>query len=113
MQLTVFYKETDSYLIEKLERHAKQERKSRSALIMTILESFFEGNLRIGEILRDQGNISDQHLEQALTIQEQEPNELIGEILIKKGFASSKDINYAINIQDNYKKLFQEDLVRA
>jgi len=111
MQLTVFYKDTDSYLIDKLENHAKQDRKSRSALIMTILESFFEGKLPIGEILKDQGAVSEQHLEQALSIQEQQKSdELLGEILIKKGFVSSKDITYAINIQDNYKKLFQEEL---
>ena len=38
MQMTIYYTKEDQYLIDKIDEIAHPQRKSRSALILTILE---------------------------------------------------------------------------
>lgn len=53
MQATIYYQERDQYLIDKVEGKANRERKSKSAVILSIIESYFEANKKICQILSD------------------------------------------------------------
>lgn len=99
MQLTMFYNKRDEYLIQKLDNLASQERKSRSAMIMTILEYHLESHMKLGEILRDQGILTHQKLQHALTLQRTTETEPIGEILICEGFVRRQDVERALQLQ--------------
>ncbi len=55
-------------------------------------------NKKLGEILRDNGKISDENIEDALALQ-QERGGAIGEILISLGCCSRPDVHYALGIQ--------------
>ena len=68
MQITVYYGEEDHYLIRLLDQEAKRQRKSRSAVVLSILEEHFEREKRIGEILVDLGHISRREVDQALEV---------------------------------------------
>lgn len=63
MQTTVYYKEDDGYLMEKLEREAHQKRMSKSAVILSILEKHYEEKLPPEEILFDMGFLPREDLE--------------------------------------------------
>ena len=41
MQLTIYYKEDDKWLVEKIESKAYGDRKSVSQIILTILDDYF------------------------------------------------------------------------
>ena len=56
---------------------------------------------KIGEILIEQGTISQTQLEEALQRQKKEPNRLIGEILIQMGYVSEENIVVALATQFN------------
>ena len=55
MQTTIYFGEDDTYLIKLIDKKAERGRKSRSAVIMEILEQYFEKGKNIGEILIDMG----------------------------------------------------------
>ena len=101
MQTTIYYKEEDKYLIEELEKKAKRERKSKSAVILTILEKYFSSQKKIGEILKDIGALNHQQLIEALSLQEdkKENSKKIGEILLEKDYIKQSDLDRALNIQ--------------
>lgn len=42
MQLTIYYKEDDQWLVEKIEAKAYGDRKSVSQVILTILDGYFK-----------------------------------------------------------------------
>lgn len=46
----------------------------------------------IGQIMIEKGLITEEQLQQALDLQEQEPSEMLGEILVRLGFATVRDI---------------------
>jgi len=69
VQTTIYYSEQDAYLISQLDMKGRHERKSRSALILSIMEEYFEREKRLGEILLEQGAIDPNVLERALVIQ--------------------------------------------
>lgn len=58
MQTTIYLKEEDEYLLEKVAEKANRERKSKSAVILSVLEEYFEAELTPAEILYDLGEIS-------------------------------------------------------
>ena len=60
MQTTIYYREEDQYLIDKLQEKANRERKSKNACILSILEEYFESQKKLGEILTDMGILGEE-----------------------------------------------------
>ncbi|MFB6291408.1 MAG: hypothetical protein ABEJ25_06750 [Candidatus Bipolaricaulia bacterium] len=99
MQTTIYYKEGDEYLIDKVEEKANRERKSKSAVILSILEEYFEGGRRVGEILNDMGAVSSNELKDALKAQEQGTEKRLGEILLENDYVREVDLDRALQVQ--------------
>ncbi len=100
MQMTIYYTKDDQYLIDKVDELAYRERKSRSAVILSILERYFEGQKRLGEILADMRKITPEELEEILELQKtKERKKRIGELLVEKGLVSAKDVQRALAVQ--------------
>lgn len=100
MQTTIYYKQEDEYLIDKVEKKASRERKSKSAVILSILEQYFEAERRIGEILTDLGALSRRELKEALESQRStESSRRLGEILMDKKYVREVDLDRALEIQ--------------
>lgn len=105
MQVTLYYNEEDKYILDLVDRIARQQRKSRSAVIMSILEEYFERDKRLGEILVDLGALSPARVDQALREQEREGHRrLIGEILVEKGWVRAQDVERALLIQSRVRR---------
>ena len=105
MQVTLYYSEEDKYLLDLVDRLAQQQRKSRSAVIMSILEEYFERDKRLGEILVDLGVVDPVRVHQALQEQEAEGRRrLIGEILVEKGWVRPHDVERALLIQSRVRR---------
>jgi len=102
MQLTIYYRPEDAYLIDKVDRKARHERKSRSAVILSLLEKGFESGKRLGEILIDMGAISPADLSRALQLkQETHAGKRIGDILLEEELATREVVARALLIQSN------------
>ena len=100
MQTTIYYRESDEYLIRKLEEMARRERKSKSACLLSLLERYFEEKKKVGEILSDLGVVSRDRVEKALERQKKEKNgKKIGEILIEENDLKEVDLDRALGIQ--------------
>lgn len=100
MQTTIYYREEDQYLIDKLERKANTERKSKSACLLSIVEEYFEAENRIGEILTDMGALDEGKLEDGLAKQEDEKDgKKIGEILVEEDYVREVDLDRALQVQ--------------
>ncbi len=105
MQVTLYYNEEDKYLLELVDKLALQQRKSRSAVIMSILEEYFERDKRLGEILVDLGVLDQAQVNQALAEQEAEGHRrFIGEILLEKGWVRPRDLERALLIQSRVRR---------
>ena len=101
MQATIYYREEDEYLLEKVEKLAKRKRKSKSAMILSILEEYFEGDKKVGQILKDIGALSAEDLKVALSKQkEEERDKRLGEILLDQGVILEVDLDRALELQD-------------
>lgn len=101
MQMTIYYNDEDRYLVDQVDKMANRDRKSRSAVILTILEAFFERNKPIGQILQDQGLISSDDVEQILHLQKNEDaNRKFGELATERGYVSLRHIQRALSIQE-------------
>lgn len=102
MQMSIYYKEEDQYLIDRLEKEAKRHRKSKSAMLLTILEDYFEAEQRLGEILRDMGEVEREQLQQALELQKREKDEeRIGEIMLDEGYVEEVHLDRALTVQSS------------
>jgi len=100
MQTTIYYRESDEYLIRKLEEMARRERKSKSACLLSLLETYFEAERRLGEILADLGVVSREDIEKSLQQQKEEGLEKkIGEIMLEAGYIKEMDLDRALDIQ--------------
>ena len=85
MQTTIYYNEEDSYLIRQVDAKSQRERKSRSSVILSILEEYFESEKRLGEILVDLGVLSHSELAKGLELQKtQFTDKLLGDILLEE-----------------------------
>jgi hypothetical protein len=105
MQVTLYYNEEDHYLLELVDREAQQERKSRSAVIMSILEEHFERGKKIGEILVDMGRVSPRDVEQALEYQQADGGSRpLGEILVDKGLVNEDVVRRALIVQGRLRR---------
>ena len=52
-------------------------------------------NLRIGEVLKEDGYITDEQLNEALALQKQGDTRLLGTILIDRGYVTERQIGRA------------------
>ena len=103
MQVTLYFGEEDRYLIRLVDEKAYRERRSRSSVVLSILEEHFEGHKRLGEILIDLKAVRPQDVEEALKAQQNGTNKPIGEILVEKGFVDKRDVERALQIQSRFK----------
>lgn len=105
MQVTLYYSEEDKFLLDLVDKLALQQRRSRSAVIMSILEEYFESSNRVGEILVDLGIVSPNAVEEAVKEQEKaEGKRLLGEILVDKGWVKPEDLQRALIIQSRARR---------
>ena len=105
MQVTLYFSKEDEYLIRLVDEKARRERKSRSAVILSILEEYFESDKRLGEILLDLKVLKPQQLQEALEEQKKGEGKLIGEILLEKGYVSEDSLRKALEIQSRFKEI--------
>ncbi|MBS3736906.1 hypothetical protein KGY72_07025, partial [Candidatus Bipolaricaulota bacterium] len=75
MQITIYYQDRDEYLMDKVEQKAERERRSKSSVILSIIESYFEAEKRIGEILTDMDAASPDQISEGLEEQKEERQE--------------------------------------
>lgn len=100
MQITIYYTKDDIPLIKQIEAKAERERRSKSAVILSIVEQYFARNKRIGEILCDLGKLTPEKLNQALEIQKKEGGSRpLGEILLSKKWITEGDLVRALMLQ--------------
>ncbi|UCF10679.1 MAG: hypothetical protein JSW65_03110 [Candidatus Bipolaricaulota bacterium] len=100
MQTTIYYSDADAYLMEQVDMKGRRERKSRSAVILSILEEFFERDKRIGEILLDMGAVSHKDLAASLEMQaDKHAGKRLGEILLEEKMVSKEAVERALLIQ--------------
>lgn len=105
MQLSIYYTEEDQGLIEEIKAKARGERKSQSAVILSVLEEYFERRRKLGEILQTIAGLSDEQLNRALEIQRKESKRrLLGEILLDEGSVEEKALRKSLSVQRNEKK---------
>jgi len=104
MQTTIYFNEDDSYLIKQVDTKGQCERKSRSAVILSILEQYFESEKRLGEILVDLGVISHSELAKSLELQKtQFADKLLGDILLEEDLVPVEAVQRALVIQGRSK----------
>jgi len=100
MQLTIYLSDQDKQLLERLDIKAESERKSRSQMILTIVEQYFAGHERVGQILIDMGKITPDAVNEALKIQQRKgEHRLLGEILKDEGHIDERELRRALAIQ--------------
>ncbi|MFP4136453.1 MAG: hypothetical protein ACLFN7_05430 [Candidatus Acetothermia bacterium] len=100
MQTTIYYRKEDEFLIDKVEEKANRERKSKSAVILSILEEYFEAERRIGEILKDMGAVEPEKIDEALSKQKEESDKKIGEIMVENDYIREVDLDRALQVQN-------------
>jgi hypothetical protein len=105
VQVTLYYNEEDQYLLELVDALAERERKSRSAVIMSILEGHFERGKRLGEILVDMRAVTPEDVAAALAEQKAGNGpRRIGEILVEKGLVRDVTVKRALVVQGRFNR---------
>jgi len=100
MQTTIYYNEDDAYLVKLVDAKGQHERKSRSSVILSILEEYFESRKRLGEILVDLGVLSRSELAKGLELQKTKfTDKLLGDILLEEQLVSPAAVERALCIQ--------------
>ena len=99
MQMSIYYKEEDRYLVELVEKVAQRKRMSKSAMILSILEEYFEAEKRIGQILKDMQAIEGDQLEEALGLQEKEDDRKLGRIMVERDYVKEGQLQQALQVQ--------------
>ena len=106
MQTTIYYNNADSYLMGQVDAKGTRERKSRSAVILSILEEFFESDKRLGEILLDIGVLSHADLSKGLELQKtQFADKLLGDILLEEEYVTPEAVERALIIQGRHREI--------
>ena len=104
VQTTVYYSEEDQYLMNLVDQVARRERKSRSAVILSILEEYFERDKRLGEILVDMGFVQPHQIEEGLKRQsELSEHKPLGEILVEEGLVPTEAVERALAVQSRFR----------
>lgn len=105
MQTTIYYNDKDAYLMSQVDAKGSRERKSRSAVILSILEDFFESDKRLGEILVDIGVLSHSDLCKGLELQKTRfTDKLLGDILLEEEYVTPEAVERALMIQDRQRE---------
>lgn len=100
MQTTIYYNEVDAYLMKQVDSKGRRERKSRSAVILSILEDYFEAEKKLGEILLDLGVIKHADLAKGLELQQTKfTDKLLGDILLEEDIVTPEAVERALTIQ--------------
>jgi hypothetical protein len=100
VQTTIYYNEGDAYLMKQVDAKGRRERKSRSAVILSILEEHFESEKKLGEILVDLGVISHADLAKSLELQKTKfADKLLGDILLEERMVEPEAVERALIIQ--------------
>ncbi|MCK5246953.1 hypothetical protein KAR02_08650 [Candidatus Bipolaricaulota bacterium] len=105
MQTTIYFNKDDAYLIGQVDAKGRRERKSRSAVLLSILEDYFESDKRLGEILVDIGVLSCSDLGKSLELQKTRfTDKLLGDILLEEEFVTPEAVERALLIQDRQRE---------
>jgi len=105
MQTTIYYSEEDAYLMEQVDAKGRRERRSRSAVLLSILEEYFEREKRLGEILVDLGALSHADLAKGLDLQKRKfAQKLLGDILLEQELVEKESVDRALIIQGRHKE---------
>ena len=105
MQTTIYFNNDDAYLISQVDAKGRRERKSRSAVLLSILEDYFESDKRLGEILVDIGVLSPSDLGKSLELQRTRfTDKLLGDILLEENLVSPEGVERALMIQDRQRE---------
>ena len=100
MQTTIYYSEADAYLMEQADAKGRRERRSRSSVLLSILEWYFEREKRLGEILIDLGSVSHSGLARALDLQKSTfQDKLLGDILLEQELVDKEAVDRALSVQ--------------
>jgi hypothetical protein len=103
VQVTIYLTEEDSYLLRLVDEQSTRQRKSRSAVILSIIEEHFEKGRRLGEILIDLGVLSEADLTRALTLQKEAfAGKLLGDVLASEHGVEEESIVRALTIQRRF-----------
>ena len=105
MQVTIYLTDQDKYIVRLLDEHSRRERKSRSAVILSILEEHFERDKRLGEILIDLGVLDRAELDRILQLQQTGfADKLLGELLVSEQGVAETDVRRALEIQSRFRE---------
>jgi len=99
----MYLTEEDAYLLRLIDQKAQQERKSRSAVLLSIIEEHFEKGRRLGEILIDLDVLSEADLVRALDLQRETfTDKLLGDVLVEAQGIEEESIARALRIQRRF-----------
>jgi len=99
----MYLTEEDAYLLRLIDHKSQQERKSRSAVLLSIIEEYFEKGRRLGEILIDLGVLSEADLAHALELQKETfADKLLGDVLASEHRVEEASIARALTIQRRF-----------
>ena len=105
MQTTIYYNSEDAYLMSQVDAKGRRERKSRSAVLLSILEDYFESDKRLGEILVDIGVLTRSDLCKGLELQKTRfADKLLGDILLEEAYVTREAGERALMIQDRQRE---------
>ena len=100
MMISIYYRKWDDWLLKKVDKICARERRSRSAVILSLLEQHFERQKKIGEILEDMELISLEQRQEALELQKEEKKQKkLGQILKEQGIVTEKQIQRVVGLQ--------------
>jgi len=100
MMASIYYRKDDEWLLKKVDKICARERRSKSAVILSLLEQYFEQEKKIGEILQDMGFISLEQFEEALQLQKKEKKaKKLGQILKEQGIITEGHIQRVVGLQ--------------
>jgi len=102
MQTTFCYHEKDEWILEEIREKAHLERRSKSSVIVAMLEEYFLQGKRLGEVLLSMGSLSQEQLREAIEIKKRENGRRrLGQILLERGFVKEGDLKKALFIQSH------------
>ena len=100
MQTSIYYQKEDRYLFDKVEELAKWERRSKSAMILAILEEYFEAGRKLGGVLKDMQAITEAELRESLSIQKNGENDRrLGRIMVERKLIDEVQPHRALSLQ--------------
>ena len=106
MNVTIHVGDEDAYLVDLIDSKSHRERKSRSSVMLSIFEEYFEKGKCLGEILLDLGVLTRTQLVKAMDSQSRTlADKLLGEILIAEQGVEPDHVQRALNIQRRFRSL--------